>query len=92
MSNVQKRTFKIHIFDLLAAMIFIGKKVTPEDITDHLYRENWASEDKYMILDAVNFALDREMKAQEGARPEDHYGFRERNGVYWLDYSIQDFG
>lgn len=89
-----KRTFKIHLFDLIAAMVFLGKKVTPEDITNHLYSENWADCDKYEILDAVNAALDREMEAQTGKRPEDHYGIRMSSEypLYWLDYSIQDFG
>ena len=90
MGDVKKRSFKIHIFDLIAAMVFLGTKVRPEDITDHLYRENWSSEDKYQILDAVKAAFDREMAAQSGKRPEDHYGIRERNGLYWLDYNIND--
>ena len=60
-----KRTFKIHIHDLLASMIFLGKKVTPEDISIHLYNTCWSSEDKYDILGAVQAAFDREMKAQE---------------------------
>lgn len=91
MSNVKRRTFKIHIFDLVAAMVFLGKKVTPEDITNHFYNENWGSDDKYEILEAVKVALSREIKKQEGKRPEDHYGIRENNGVYWLDYKISEY-
>lgn len=94
MSNVKKRTFKIHLFDLIAAMVFIGKKVTPEDIANYLYNENWADADKYEILEAVQAAFDREMKKQEGKRGEDHYGLRKMDGgkLYWLDYNIKDFG
>lgn len=94
MSNVTKRTFRIHLFDLLAAMVFLGKKVTPEDLTNHLYSEKWADADKYEILTAVNTALDREMKVQEGKHGEDHYGLRKHpdGRLYWLSYNIQDFG
>lgn len=90
--SATKHTFKIHIFDLLAAMIFIGKKVTPEDITNHLYTEQWSSENKYDILDAVQSSFDREMAIQEGKRPEDHYGIRKHPSLnlYWLDYKIRD--
>ncbi|CAM0027417.1 hypothetical protein VPHD148_0131 [Vibrio phage D148] len=91
MSSVKKRTFKIHIFDLIAAMVFIGKKVTPEDLANHFYNENWADADKYEVLDAVKVALDREMGLQKGKRSEDHYGFRENNGAYWLDYRINEY-
>ena len=85
-----KRTFKIHLFDLLAAMIFLDKKVTPEDVTNHLYSEQWASEDKYDILDAVKAAFDREMKKQEGNRPENQYGLTKSDHVllYWLSYKV----
>ena len=88
-----KRTFKIHLFDLIAAMVFLSKKVTPEDLTNHLYSENWADCDKYEILDAVNASLDREMKKQTGKRPEDHYGLRksENGRLYWLSYNIGEF-
>lgn len=87
-----KRTFKIHIFDLIAAMIFLGKKVTPEDITNHLYSTCWADADKYDILEAVESAFDREMKKQEGKKPEDHYGIRKHadGKLYWLSYSVGD--
>ena len=84
------RTFKIHLFDLLAAMLFIGRKVTAEDITHHLYSEQWADADKYEILEAVKTALDREMSKQEGRHREDHYGLRKSDSgiMYWIDYRV----
>lgn len=93
MSNVKKRTFKIHIFDLIAAMVFIGKKVTPEDVANHFYQENWGDADKYELLEAVNATFDREMKKQEGKRAEDHYGIRksDTSDLYWLDYKISSY-
>ena len=91
---MKKNKFKIHLFDLIAAIVFLGKKVTPEDLTNHLYSENWADCDKYDILAAVNEALDREMDKQSGKRPEDHYGLRkaEAGRLYWLSYNIEDYG
>ena len=88
-----KKTFKIHLFDLLAAMLFLGKKVTPEDIANHLYDTCWASEDKYDILSAVNKAFDREMANQDGKRPEDHYGLRKHPTLelYWLSYNVDQY-
>ncbi len=88
-----KRTFKIHIFDLIAAMIFLGKKVTPEDITNHLHREVWGDADKYELLGAVQNALTTEISRQVGKKPEDHYGIRKAKDLdlYWLDYKIQEF-
>ena len=88
----KRRIFKIHAYDLLEALVYLGRKVTPEDITNHMYTEKWASEDKYDILKAVKSSLDIEMGLQDGPRGEDHYGLRERNGVYWLNYHIEDFG
>lgn len=87
-----KTTFKIHLFDLLAAFIFLGGKVTPEDITHHLYSTCWADADKYDILTAVKAALAREMGKQEGKRPEDHYGLRKSKDheLYWLSYKVED--
>lgn len=93
MGNVKKRVFKIHLFDLIAAMVFLGKKVTPEDIANHFYQENWGDADKYELLEAVNTTLKREMKKQEGKRPEDHYGIRKspESELYWLAYSIGSY-
>lgn len=90
MSDIRKRTFKIHLFDLIAAMVFLGNKVSPEDITNHFYQENWADADKYEILEAVKAAFSREMKVQEGKRAEDHYGIRKSEGLdlYWLNYNV----
>ena len=90
MSNANRRVFKIHLFDLLATMLFLGRKVTAEDITHHLYSEQWADADKYDILGAVNDALDREMKKQEGKQREDHYGLRKSDSgiLYWIDYHV----
>lgn len=82
----QKRTFKINIYDLIAAMVFLGRKVTPEDITNYLYNDEWSDIDKYDILRAVNKALDDEM----AKLPEDHYGLRksENGRLYWLNYKV----
>ncbi len=85
-----KRKLKIHIFDLVAAMVFLGKKVTPEDIANHLHSTCWGDVDKYDILPVVVEAL----KAELDKRPEDHYGLRksETCHLYWLSYSInKDF-
>lgn len=82
------KVYRIHLFDLLACLLFLGCKATPEDITNHLYSEQWADADKYDILAAVNTALDREMKIKESG--EDHYGLRksEHGALYWLNYSV----
>lgn len=88
MSKFKLRTFKIHLFDLLACMLFLGKKVTPEDITHHLYSEQWADADKYEILEAVKTSLDKEMAKQEGKNREDHYGLRNEGVFYWIDYRV----
>ena len=87
-----KRTFKIHIFDLIAAMVFLGKKVTPEDVAEYFYQENWGDADKWELRDAVKVAFEREMKKQTGSRPEDHYGIRKHPelDVYWLNYKISE--
>lgn len=93
MGSVKKRTFKIHIFDLIAAMVFLGKKVTPEDVANYFYQENWGDADKFELLEAVRTAFDREMDKQKGKRPEDHYGIRKSDSgaLYWLDYRIGEF-
>ena len=91
MAGLKRRVFTIHLFDLIAAMVFMDKKVTPEDITHHLYSENWADADKYEILEAVKAAFKREMaKVEEGVNP---YGLRKSPGgeLYWLSYSVQEF-
>lgn len=88
----KRRVLKLHIFDLIAAMVFLGKKVTPEDIANHLYNTSWGDEDKYDILKVVKDSLDAEMKKQEGKRPEDHYGIRKSDTslLYWLSYSVNE--
>lgn len=85
-----RRKLKLHIFDLIASMVFLGKKVTPEDIANHLHSTAWGDEDKYDILKVVNESLEAEMKKQDGKRPEDHYGLRKSSngGLYWLNYNI----
>lgn len=86
----KRRTLKLHIFDLIAAMVFLGKKVTPEDISNHLYTTSWGDEDKYDILKVVKSSLEEELKKQTGKRPEDHYGLRKSHtsDLYWLDYNV----
>lgn len=94
MSVSNKRTFKISMPELVAVMVFLGKKVTPEDVTNHLYNEKWGDGDKYLILEAVRKAFKDEMAMQEGPRPENHYGLckSESYDLYWLDYNIRDIG
>lgn len=74
----------IHIYDLVAALVFLGKKVKAADIANHIYHDRWSDIDKYDILRGVQKALDKEMAADG-----DHYGLRVEGGLYWLNYEIR---
>ncbi len=78
------KTFRVSKFDLIAAMVFLGKKVKADEIADHMYNANWSDVDKYDISAAVKKALTEDLEM----RPEDHYGIRESNGFYWLAYRV----
>lgn len=90
MSNIKKRTFKIHVSELVSAMVFLGGKVTSSDVANHFYQENWGDADKFELLEAVQATFAREMKTQSGKKPEDHYGIRKAEGLdlYWLNYKV----
>lgn len=86
-----KRTIKISTFDIVAALVFLGHQVTPEEITQHLHISYLGDIDKYEILKAVKVRLAEEMKVQTGPRPEDHYGIRKHPSgeLYWLNYNAR---
>lgn len=86
-----KRTIKISTFDVVAALVFLGNQVTPEEITQHIHITYLSDIDKYELLKAVKDRLAIEMEAQTGDRPEDHYGIRKHSNfeLYWLAYNAK---
>ena len=85
-NNVKKKTVKVHLYDILAALIYFGHKVTPQDIAEHLRGDLWSDVEVDVIEDAVRVTLETELEDSE-----DHYGLRENNGAYWLNYRINEF-
>lgn len=83
MSNVKKKTVKVHLFDVIAAMVYIGHVVTPFDIAEHIRDKYWADVDEEVLTDAVRETLESEIGGDTS-----QYGVRERNGAYWLKYSV----
>lgn len=81
---IKKTTVKIHVYDLIAAMVALGKKVKPADIANYVYNDKWSDIDKYDILRAVEAALAKEVK-DGNTNP---YGVQQDKGLFWLKYKV----